>query len=276
LEYLSKDIRLGFREACVDLSLSQIDSIFEAAGLVPGEIPNGLPVSGARRGRVEEYYANVEWSNLSHVKKIVRVINLALSQSYLGDADKQSIRDLCQLGGLVIDGPFVRLDHTWGVDLLLDSDGTFDREQFSRYCDRMQQALADDPEAAIGSAKELLEAAAHYVLREGGESVASRTDFPKLVKQALSALELSAENIEDSAKGAAAIRRVLAAFSQIVEGLGRLRNLYGTGHGRARRTAIQPRHAKLAVGAAITLATFMLETLDERENSKAKVERSAT
>lgn len=276
MEYLSKQIRMGFREACVALSLSQIDSIFHAAGLVPGEIPDGLPVSGARRSRVEEYYATVDWSNLSHMKKVVHAINLALSQSYLNEGQKREIRDLCQSGGLVVDGGFVRFDHMWGVDMLLDSDGTFDREQFVRYCGRMQQTLTDDPEAAIGSAKELLEAVAHYVLRTRRREASPRVDFPQLVKSALSTLDLAAGDIEESAKGAEAIRRVLAAFNQIVDGLGRLRNLYGTGHGRARRSAMQPRHAKLAVGAAITLATFMLETLDARLSKKGEVKRPAT
>ena len=44
-----------------------------------------------------------------------------------------------------------------------------------------------------------------------------------------------------------------------------LRNLYGTGHGRdGRFIGLKPRHAKLAVGAAATLGTFLLETHLER------------
>jgi len=51
----------------------------------------------------------------------------------------------------------------------------------------------------------------------------------------------------------------------VVQGLGELRNLNGTGHGRGGRTkGLGARHARLAVGAAATLATFFFETHQER------------
>ena len=44
-------------------------------------------------------------------------------------------------------------------------------------------------------------------------------------------------------------------------GLAELRGLYGTGHGKHGKTSgLSPRHAKLAVGAAATLATFLFQT----------------
>jgi len=43
--------------------------------------------------------------------------------------------------------------------------------------------------------------------------------------------------------------------------LAELRGLYGTGHGKhGKASGLSPRHAKLAVGAAATLTTFLFET----------------
>ncbi|MFH1066797.1 MAG: abortive infection family protein [bacterium] len=68
------------------------------------------------------------------------------------------------------------------------------------------------------------------------------------------------------AKGSETIKRLLNNLATIAHGLAEIRNLYGTGHGKGGKTpAIKPRHAKLAVGAAITLATFLFETHQENK-----------
>jgi hypothetical protein len=49
--------------------------------------------------------------------------------------------------------------------------------------------------------------------------------------------------------------------------LAELRGLYGTGHGKDGKTqGVKPRHAKLAVGAAATLTTFLFETHKETKS----------
>lgn len=61
------------------------------------------------------------------------------------------------------------------------------------------------------------------------------------------------------------IRRLLSNLGNIAQGLGELRNLYGTGHGKhGKSKGLNPRHARLAVGAASTLALFLFETHQER------------
>ncbi len=57
----------------------------------------------------------------------------------------------------------------------------------------------------------------------------------------------------------------LTGFSTVVIKLTELRNLYGTGHGKEnKRKGLSERHAKLAVGAGITLSTFLLDTFEYR------------
>jgi hypothetical protein len=74
------------------------------------------------------------------------------------------------------------------------------------------------------------------------------------------------EDIPESAKGADAIKRLLGNLGQVSQGIAELRNLYGTGHGKdGTFRGLGPRHARLAVGAATTLATFLFETHESRK-----------
>ena len=81
------------------------------------------------------------------------------------------------------------------------------------------------------------------------------------MKIAMKELKLVPNEIPDSAKGANTIKRLLNNLGTVCQGLAELRNLYGTGHGKhGKASTLKPRHAKLAVGAAATLATFLFET----------------
>lgn len=121
-----------------------------------------------------------------------------------------------------------------------------------------------DPEHAIGAAKELVETLAKTILTDQGQPLLEDSDFPKLVKAALKQLKLVADDIPEHAKAVDIIRRLLMNLATILEGLAQLRNAYGTGHGKLARTrGLSPRHARLAVGAATTLAVFLQETAEE-------------
>jgi hypothetical protein len=60
-------------------------------------------------------------------------------------------------------------------------------------------------------------------------------------------------------------------LATITQGVNELRNHYGTGYGKVAGTkGLLPRHARLAVGAASTLAVFLVETDNERSKTKTK------
>jgi hypothetical protein len=106
METISPALRLEFREFCVRLVLRQIDDVFQMAGIEPG-VPTRI-VSGARRSRVEEYYASLDWASLDDALKFLKVVSLVLSQSYVSDEGKQFIRELCANEGLLVEGYQVR------------------------------------------------------------------------------------------------------------------------------------------------------------------------
>jgi hypothetical protein len=134
---------------------------------------------------------------------------------------------------------------------------------------RMEAAVYDDPGLAIGTAKELLESCAKTILAERSIQAPKDATLPQLVKLAAKELELTPDDVPDSAKGADTIRRLLGNLGTIAQSIAELRNQYGTGHGKTAGTkGLSSRHAKLAAGAAATLATFLVETHLERRKAK--------
>jgi hypothetical protein len=144
-----------------------------------------------------------------------------------------------------------------------------DRAYVHRQVERMEQAIEKDPEQAIGTAKELVETLAKTILADHGQPLPTEADFPKLVRAALKQLNLVPDEIPDHAQAAETIRKLLMNLATISNGLAELRNAYGTGHGKPARTrGLSARHAKLAVGAAATMAVFMQETAEEMGKRK--------
>jgi len=130
-----------------------------------------------------------------------------------------------------------------------------------RQIQRIEKAVEEDPEQAIGTAKELVETVAKTILIDHGQAIPEDADLPKLVRVALKQVRLVPDNIPDGVYASDIIKKLLMNLATISNGLAELRNGYGTGHGKAARThGLQARHARLAVGAATTLAVFMQET----------------
>jgi hypothetical protein len=120
---------------------------------------------------------------------------------------------------------------------------------------------------AIGTAKELVETCCKSILTEAGVPFAKGDDLPKLVKSTVTLLELTPDDIPEQARATDTIKRLLSNLASITQGVAELRNHYGTGHGKVgANKGLQSRHAKLAVGAASTLAVFLAETHQVRSS----------
>lgn len=141
-----------------------------------------------------------------------------------------------------------------------------DASYVSQQITRMESAIESDPGLAIGTAKELVETSCHTILLRRRVAIQGSPSLPQLVKQTSKELELTPDDIPEKAKAAQTIRRLLSNLATITQGIAELRNHYGTGHGRdASSKGLNARHAKLAVGAASTLAVFLLETNEVRK-----------
>lgn len=128
---------------------------------------------------------------------------------------------------------------------------------------RLSRALSDDDAKLIlGTGRELLETVSKVVLMSAGEQAPDK--FPALLAAALTSLGLHAKVIDRDDDVGQATKRILGALQQIGIGVNDLRNVRGTGHGRAGEVKLSMRHARLAGGSAVVLATLMLDTLEAR------------
>lgn len=134
-------------------------------------------------------------------------------------------------------------------------------EYVSKQINLMETAIDTVPHLAIGIAKELIETICKTILTERNKPVDKSWDLLKLLKETNKELKLTPNDIPDEAKASSTIKSILGSLSNVVQGISELRNSYGSGHGKdAKFRGLGPRHAKLAVGAASTLAIFLLET----------------
>ncbi|MDE0440874.1 MAG: abortive infection family protein [Gammaproteobacteria bacterium] len=141
---------------------------------------------------------------------------------------------------------------------------------------RLEDSLEKDPSLAIGTAKELVETCCKTILEARGKGISGTPDIPALTKATLKELKLVPEAVPNAARGADVIKRLLSNLSTVGQGLAELRGLYGTGHGQhGSASGLTARHARLAVGAASTLAVFLFETHEATNGtpSRARLRR---
>ena len=147
---------------------------------------------------------------------------------------------------------------------LKETSVVFDAKELAVQIRRMEQSINTDPSLAIGTAKELIETCCKTILAERGTTISKSPDISNLTKDTLKALKLVPDGIPESARGSDVIKRLLNNLGTIGNSLAELRGLYGTGHGKdGKFEGLSPSHAKLAVGAASTLANFLFDTHKE-------------
>lgn len=140
---------------------------------------------------------------------------------------------------------------------LITVDDSYILQQLSR----MEDSIESDPDLAIGTSKELVETICKTILDKRKITYSPNEPVTKLVRLASESLSLVPEGIADDVKAANSIKGILKSLTSIAQGMMDVRNAYGTGHGKsAGHKGLTPRHAKLAVGAASTLVTFLWDT----------------
>jgi hypothetical protein len=132
--------------------------------------------------------------------------------------------------------------------------------------ERMEQSIESDPAMAIGTAKDLVESCIKTILTKRDVPFNRSDDIGDLTKLLTKALRLVPADISDAAKGAKNIKVILGNLASITHNLAELRGLYGSGHGRSgNHRGLEPRHARLAAGAAATFADFISATHLQRD-----------
>jgi Abortive infection C-terminus len=273
-DLISKRTRQEFREYFVGTTLGIISDAFDAEDVVLQK--NYVsPVSGARRSLVEQYYRSVDWRNPTDVGRILNVfesvlIDLEEAGNEVAQRSRTQLLRHLQRDGIEFNAGRLSLP-SWTVhwEAARSIAARLDLPALQLQIERIATSIDSDPARAIGTAKEMIETTCKSILSARGESYTKSADIPSLVKQTRKILKLLPEDVPDSARGADSIRQLLNQLGSVAQNVAELRGLYGTGHGKEGKSrGLQPRHARLVVGSAATLAIFLLETHEHQPGGR--------
>jgi len=128
---------------------------------------------------------------------------------------------------------------------------------------RAYDAIEADPAAAVTAASSILESLFKTYLESSGIDLPVKQTLSTLWSETSKSLGLQPGQMADDD-----LKRILSGIYSVVDGVGALRTHEGSAHGRSdqhrRAYRILPRHARLAVHSAHTIALFVLETWDAR------------
>lgn len=260
-ELISAKTRAGFREAMTFWVLRQIDEEFLTAGLHvdPGYSSN---LGGQRRGLVDEYYHAIDFKDWNDVQRLLRVYESVLD--WAAKSNQEVLTDLLRFlerdGFVYRESRIVPKGGRMALNGVAQLAEAFDAAYVRTQVARIEASIDNDPALAIGSAKELVETCCKTILTDCCIEH-DDLDIPQLVKLTTKQLKLTPEDVPDGKKASEAMRRMLSSLANVAHCLAELRNIVGTGHGPdGKARGPRPRHARLAVGAATTLAMFLFET----------------
>jgi hypothetical protein len=172
----------------------------------------------------------------------------------------QSVLNRCNLtyltGGIISDGssaPSKSLS-----ELIKGRDIPTIEAEFNR-------ALANvnsEPREAVSAACNILESIFKVYIADENLPQPQKQDLQNVWKVVRADLGFDTKLVQDDD-----LKRVLSGILSIVDGIGAFRTHASSAHGEGRKTYnLKPRHARLAIHSAHTLALFVLETWDEKRS----------
>lgn len=131
--------------------------------------------------------------------------------------------------------------------------------------DIMLKSQNENPAEAIGKAKEVLESCCKTILTQKQIDYSNKDSIQQLASNAFSSLKLMPNDIEDSHPNAEDLKQIYGHLKAMVANIAKLRNAFGTGHRRELDfISLEPRHARLIVGASITIIDFLWSSFEEQ------------
>jgi Abortive infection C-terminus len=252
-----------FRDLMTNSTVGTIEAAFQDEGFPPN--PDSAWVdSSVRRQTTQAYLESIRWSDPDHIARFIRVAERLLhgyEEQHLQQFGRSLARDGYDLNPATkqITRSSPQLPDDW-------LNGLSDPSALTEVFERIRRSISNDPALAVGSAKEMVESTAKAVLQHLGEPFDTSWELPKLTRAVQLALGLDPSNAQSGPDGNDGVKRILGAVATIPNGLAQLRNTYGTGHGQATaRHGLRPRHAHLAVNAAITWCQLVVDTYADAE-----------
>ena len=177
-------------------------------------------------------------------RELVRKIEAVLA--------KNSLR--YRVGGFVDEGALAPSRKL--AELIRDRDMPAIHQEF----ERAMETVEAKPREAVSAASNILESVFKIYIQDNGLRMPDKQDLQSVFKVVRGDLRLDPSSIEDKD-----LQRIITGLLSVVDGIGALRTHAGSAHGGGRKAyRLEPRHARLAVNAGHTVATFVLETWDKR------------
>jgi len=250
--------------------LREVDALFTDVGFSldsSAEERAAQDGRGQRRSRAAGYVATADLAVPRDADQLLQAMALALADWEREEGDNEwgqlkRLRRNLDRAGFSWDGS--SLSRRVGTVPVPFALRLAEVEDVGREVDRILGSVEWDPADAITAARALVETACKTVLEELGIEIDERDDLPSLYKKTALSLKVDVTQYD------IVYRQILQGLTGTVNGLAGLRNKLGDAHGpRPRAVRPQPRHARMAAGAAMTVATFLIETLEERRAASA-------
>ena len=273
-DLINKTTRNEFREILTGYTLREIEMTFDAGNFTPliGYDPQ---VSGQRRSLVECYYANIDFTLASDVKRL-----LAVYEEIIENLTQAAERQPNENHKVTINGLVRRMERDGfryegrrfvsdRLNVAIVNAPTLvqlSEESIQEQVEKARQKIANgDSAGAITNAYTLVEEFLKQLLRKTGMAFnESEGDIRALYKLAAAPLHLDpkGESLENYLKA------ILEGLQRQIAGLFEVANKTSDRH--ARRYNPASHHARLAVNAAFTLCEFLLESFEYQQKKEQR------
>lgn len=249
-----------------DPSHSDIEFQIKRAGLSEGD-PNreGSPVGKAKRVR-----GVLNWAIENDIQKAEFFVAGLISSvkgcggfrggspNYVGTDAITDLSSALKPEGFILgaDGTIspVALDNLTGKNLTIALRG---------YVNRAKKGI-EDSALVVGTSKDLIEAVAAHTIQELWGSYPSTTNFPSLLGQAFTALDMSTPEQGQQPDEHQRCRMERALYETACS-VNNLRNKQGTGHGRPWVPDLRPAEVKAAVEVVGVISELILDNLERKK-----------
>jgi hypothetical protein len=244
---------------------AQLNSVFMAAGFT-GDPPEGNKIEKCRNW-LRRANAEINDPLGAFASLIAEFMDAEPGPWVMDHAGEEDLRDRIS-AALAKEGlSYQRGGHIYGASLSGPSRSLAQRiksegvKAIEIEYDRAYKSIETDPGAAVTAACAILESVCKCYLEEHALALPNKQVLGTLWPTVAKHLGLSPSNVADDD-----LKRILQGLYSIGDGVAALRTHQGSAHGQSASKSyrIAPRHARLAVHAAHTIALFILETSDAR------------
>lgn len=143
-------------------------------------------------------------------------------------------------------------------EFIRDGDAASIEHEFNRALSNVEAS----PREAVSAASNILESICKVYIVEEGLEMPAKQDLKPIWTVVRKHLGFDPSVVEDQD-----LQQVLSGMISVVEGIGALRTHASSAHGAGKKSyRLEPRHARLAVHAAHTVALFILESWQRKRN----------